>query len=72
MSELSEFRTIDSDGIRLFPHTDDFRTCFSRDIDKPITVNSEISNGIIYIHDLFPEKNKEQKWNLLNCLNKAR
>ena len=38
---------------------------FSRDIDKPITVNSEISNGIIYIHDLFPEKNKEQKLILL-------
>ena len=38
---------------------------FSRDIDKPITINSEISNGIIYIHDLFPEKNKEQKLILL-------
>lgn len=40
MSELSEFRTLDSDGIRLFPHTDDFRTCFSRDIDKIINYTS--------------------------------
>ena len=40
MSELSEFRTLDEEGIRLFPHTDDFRTCFARDIDKIINYTS--------------------------------
>ena len=34
---------------------------FSKSIKKQITVNGQISNGVIYIHDLFPEKNKEQK-----------
>ena len=38
---------------------------FSCDFKRQITVNSEISKGIIYIHDLFPEKNKEQKLILL-------
>ena len=40
MSELSEFRTLDEEGIRLFPHNDDFRTCFARDIDKIINYTS--------------------------------
>ena len=34
---------------------------FAKSIKKQITVNAQISNGVIYIHDLFPEKNKEQK-----------
>ena len=38
---------------------------FSCDCKRQMTVNSEISKGIIYIHDLFPEKNKEQKLILL-------
>ena len=40
MSELSNFRTLDEDAIRLFPHQDDFRTSFSRDIDKIINYSS--------------------------------
>ena len=40
MSELNKFRTLDEDGVRLFPHTDDFRTCFARDIDKIINYSS--------------------------------
>lgn len=40
MSELSKYRTLDEDGIRLFPHNDDFRTCFARDIDKIINYSS--------------------------------
>ena len=40
MIELSEYRTLDEDGIRFFPHQDDFRTCFSRDIDKIINYAS--------------------------------
>ena len=38
---------------------------FGKAIEKSITVKSEISNGVIYIHDLFPVKNKEQKLILL-------
>ena len=34
-------------------------------INKPFTINSEISNGIIFIHDQFPDKDKEQKLILL-------
>ena len=34
MSELSEYRTKDSDAIRLEPINEDFRTSFSRDIDR--------------------------------------
>ena len=30
-------------------------------INYPIGINAEISNGIIYIHDLVPIKNNEQK-----------
>ena len=36
-------------------------TYFVKYIKKPITINAQISNGVIYIHDLYPEKNKEQK-----------
>ena len=39
---------------------------FLKSIKSPITINSEISNGIIYIQNPFPEKNKEQKLILLN------
>ena len=39
---------------------------FMKSINSPITINSEISNGIIYIQNPFPEKNKEQKLILLN------
>ena len=38
---------------------------FSCDCKRQMTVNSEISKGIIYIYDFFPEKNKEQKLTLL-------
>ena len=38
---------------------------FSKYIIKQITVNAQISNGVIYIHDLFPAKNEEQKLILL-------
>ncbi len=34
---------------------------FSNLIKKKTTINAQIANGVIYIHDLFPEKNKEQK-----------
>ena len=34
---------------------------FAKSIKKQITIKAQISNGVIYIHDLFPEKNKEQK-----------
>ena len=34
-------------------------------INKPITINSEISNGIIYIHDPVVDNFKEQKLILL-------
>ena len=40
MSELSEFRTKDEDGIRLKPFEDDFRTSFARDIDRIINYAS--------------------------------
>ncbi len=40
MSELSKYRTLDEEGIRLYPHQDDFRTCFARDIDKIINYAS--------------------------------
>ena len=36
-------------------------TYFVKSIKKQITINAQISNGVIYIHDLYPEKNKEQK-----------
>ena len=39
---------------------------FMKSINSPITINSEISNGIIYIQNPFPEKNKSQKLILLN------
>ena len=38
---------------------------FSNSIKGKFTINSEISKGVIFIHDLFPEKNKEQKLILL-------
>ena len=38
---------------------------FSNSIKGKFTINSEISKGIIFIHDLFPEKNKEQNLILL-------
>ena len=38
---------------------------FSKYIIKQITVNAQISNGVIYIHDPFPAKNEEQKLILL-------
>ena len=38
---------------------------FAKYIKKQITVNAQISNGVIYIHDLFPAKNEEQKLILL-------
>ena len=41
-------------------------TYFMKSIKSPITINSEISNGIIYIQNPFPEKDKEQKLILLN------
>ena len=34
---------------------------FAKSIKKQITINAQIANGVIYIHNLFPEKNKEQK-----------
>ena len=36
-------------------------TYFTKYIKKKTTINAQISNGVIYIHDLYPEKNKEQK-----------
>ena len=38
---------------------------FTKSINGLITINSEISKGIIYIYEPFPEKNKEQKLILL-------
>ena len=38
---------------------------FTKSINGMITINSEISKGIIYIYEPFPEKNKEQKLILL-------
>ena len=38
---------------------------FSKYIKKQITIKAQISNGVIYIHDFFPPKNKEQKLILL-------
>jgi len=38
---------------------------FMNSIISPITINSEMSNGIIYIHNLLQEQNKEQKLILL-------
>ena len=38
---------------------------FSNSIKGKFTINSEISKGVIFIHDLFPDKNKEQKLILL-------
>ncbi len=40
MSELSNFRTKDEDAIRLYPIEDDFRTDFTRDIDRIINYAS--------------------------------
>ena len=40
-------------------------TYFIKCIKKCITINAQISNGVIYIHNLFPPKNKEQKLILL-------
>jgi len=40
MNELSKFRTLDSDGIRLKAINDDFRTSFARDIDRIINYAS--------------------------------
>lgn len=40
MSELSEFMTKDEEGIRLYPNLDDFRTSFTRDIDRIINYAS--------------------------------
>ena len=38
---------------------------FTNSMISQITINSEISNGIIYIYDQFPEKDKERKLILL-------
>ena len=40
MSELSKYMTKDSEGIRLYPIEEDFRTCFTRDIDRIINYAS--------------------------------
>ena len=40
MSELSVFRTKDESGIRLYPIEEDFRTSFTRDIDRIINYAS--------------------------------
>ena len=40
MSELSKFSTKDEDGIRLYPFEEDFRTNFTRDIDRIINYAS--------------------------------
>ena len=34
---------------------------FSNLIKRQINIKAQISNGVIYIHNVFPEKNKEQK-----------
>ena len=52
----------DSDFIPILSHHFAY---FIHNIDGVIQINSEISNGIIYIYDPFPEKNKEQKLILL-------
>ena len=38
---------------------------FVKSINGPITINSEISNGIIFFPNPFPEKKEEQKLILL-------
>ena len=55
---------VDSNFIPILSH---HCTYFIKYIKKNIyiTINAQISNGVIYIHDLFPEKNKEQKLILL-------
>ena len=40
MSELSKYMTKDEDAIRLYPNEDDFRTSFTRDIDRIINYAS--------------------------------
>ena len=40
MSELSKYRTLDEEAIRMYPIDDDFRTSFTRDIDRIINYAS--------------------------------
>lgn len=40
MSELNKYMTKNEDGVRLYPIEEDFRTCFSRDIDRIINYAS--------------------------------
>ena len=47
------------------PILSNYTSYFMHIIDHPLTINSEIHNGIIYIHDPIPEKNTEQKLILL-------
>ena len=49
---------VDSNFIPILSHQCAY---FSKYIKKLMVVNAQISNGVIYIHDHFPEKNKEQK-----------
>ena len=49
---------VDSNFIPILSHQCAY---FSKYIKKLMVVNAQISNGVIYIHDQFPEKNKEQK-----------
>ena len=42
-----------------------YSSYFSKSIKGSFTINSEISKGVIFIHDAFPEKGKEQKLILL-------
>ena len=42
-----------SDFVPILSHQSAY---FAKSIKKQITINAQIANGVIYIHDLFPEK----------------
>ena len=47
-----------SDFVPILSHQSAY---FSNLIKRQINIKAQISNGVIYIHNVFPEKNKEQK-----------
>ena len=65
LKKISEKKQLINEESNFFPILASNCIFFSSSINGQITINSEISNGIIYIYEPLPEKDTEQKLILL-------
>ena len=59
------YKVLINEKSNFIPKLPSFCPYFEKDMQKRISVNSQISNGVIYIYDMFPIKNEKQKLILL-------